>query len=250
MITTLNIPAPSDGDRDEPLVTLPRDEFLRDHIPEWSDGHPETLERWGTMARQETQGRGFEALAWYQSFRTGHKWGIVIRRAGVRGLGHHLQSSTGQSVSRSLKAAFRALYEHELFHFQVDCGYLKLETAGQVSIDSYDPASGSSPYMVSRNIHLPWDHLEEALANLRAVKEAKKEFRPALKSFMSDSPPGYRDFAKFASGPSQRKALDALFNLTETSIDRKPLVTGIGRVIDLRDPVLNGNHVPVYLRLD
>ena len=250
MITVVDIPPGQPGDPDEPLVRLPRDEFLRENIPEWTENFGTALEISSRSSQEQWRQRGIEALAEYRSFRHGNKWGIVIRRSGVRGLGHRLHLETGLPLNRCLKAAFRALYEHELFHFQVDCGYLRLESVGIQSIGAKERTGYGDLYGLSRKLFQPWDQLEEALANARSISRSKREFRAALKSAFQECPPGYRDFGQFRTGAAFQKGLDALFNLSEPILDRKVAASGVGRVIDPNDSEINGQHVPVYLRLD
>jgi hypothetical protein len=193
---------------------------------------------------------GLDQLARYQTFRDGNGWGIHIRRHGVVGMAHHLHVESGMSVRRSIKAAFRCLYEHELFHFQVDCAYLKLETAGRTSVPQSSIFGPNSLYRHSRSLFATWDPLEEALANACAFREAKPEFQGALRTFLREGPFGYKDFEHFLPKRKFDNALHGLFNLTEKSIGREGLSSGVGSLIDLKDKGLNGAHVPTYLVLD
>ena len=231
-------------------VTLPRDAFLAEHIEEWRTADSERLQRMGRLVETEARQRGLDILAFYKSFRDGTDWGIHIRRVGILGVAHHLHSVSGLPVQRSIKAAYRLLFEHELFHFQVDCGYFKLETAGRPDLKIGDLPSAKGPYHVSRSVMTPWDPLEEALANARAIHRSKPEFKSAARDFLKGLPPGYRDFARFSKIKDFRNGLGAVFNLTSKSLERPALATGLGSVIDLDDRELNGLFVPVYLILD
>lgn len=241
---------PPEKDPSRVRVTLPRDAFLAEYIEEWRTAEPGQLQRMGRLVEAEARQRGLDILAFYKSFRDGSDWGIHIRRIGIVGVAHHLHSFSGLSVQRSIKAAYRLLFEHELFHFQVDCGYFKLETAGRPDIKIVDLMSTKGPYRVSRSVMTPWDPLEEALANARAIHRAKPEFKAAARNFLKGLPPGYRDFGGFSKAKDFRNGLDALFNLTSKSLERTALTTGLGSLIDLDDRELNGFFVPVYLILD
>lgn len=232
------------------LVSLPRDEFLARHIPEMTSGRSDEMTRKGRQAEVEVEREGLDRLAWYKSFRLGGDWGIHIRRQGVVGFASHLSATSGKAVDRSIKAAFRCLYEHELFHFQVDCAYLKLETGGRLSIDEKEVFGPKSLYFTTRKAFKAWDPLEEALANAQAVRRAKPKFQDAVKAFLLKGPVGYKDFGQFVTNEAFREALDSLFNVTSQSLLREALSSGVGSLVDVEDKELNGQHVPTYLELD
>jgi len=252
MITPLTIREPEPELAGEVLVTLPLESFLAEFIPAWRTESREELVGAGREADELNRNRGIDQLAYYRSFRHGPGWGIHIKRHGIIGLAHHIVSSSSKStpVQRSIKAAYKILYQHELFHFQVDCAYLKLETAGRSSIDEQLVIGNHSLYLQSRIPSDGYDPLEEALANARAIRDTKTEYKSSVGSFMKKSPPGYRDFGRFSSKQAFFNGLDSLFNLTESGLDRSATYRGIGTLVDLDDETLNGHHVPVYLILD
>lgn len=253
MITPLPIPEPEPELPGAVLVTLPLESFLADFIPAWRVESREELVGAGRrVAGEMNENRGIDQLAFYRSFRHGPGWGIHIKRHGILGLAHHIVSTSSKStpVQRSIKAAYKILYQHELFHFQVDCAFHKLETAGRSSIDVSRLRGKDSLYRQSRGPSDWYDPLEEALANARAIRDTKTEYKQSVASFMKKSPTGYRDFGQFSSKQAFFNGLDSLFNLTESGLDRAATYRGIGTLVDLDDDILNGRHVPVYLILD
>lgn len=252
MITRLLISEPEPELPGAVLVTLPLESFLADFIPAWRAKSREELLGAGRVAGEMNENRGIDQLAFYRSFRHGPGWGIHIKRHGILGLAHHIVSTSSKStpVQRSIKAAYKILYQHELFHFQVDCAYHKLETAGRPSIDESRLVGNDSLYLQSRGPSDWYDPLEEALANARAIRDTKMEYRSSVARFMKKSPTGYRDFGQFSSKQAFFNGLDSLFNLTESGLDRAATYRGIGALVDLQDEMLNDQHVPVYLILD
>ena len=252
MITPLTMPEPAPELAGEVLVTLPLESFLAEFIPTWRTESREELVGAGGEADELNRNSGIDQLAYYRSFRHGQGWGIHIKRHGILGLAHHIVSSSSKStpVQRSIKAAYKILYQHELFHFQVDCAYHKLETAGRSSIDEQLVVGDQSLYLQSHITPDGYDRLEEALANARAIRDTKTEYKSSVASFMKKSPPGYRDFDRFSSKRAFFEGLDSLFNLMESGLGRSATYRGIGTLVDLDDEILNDHHVPVYLILD
>jgi hypothetical protein len=223
-------------------VEQPIDEFILRQFeitnPRWLDEN-----RW---AAEETlsgiQQGGIETLAWYTSFRSSHVWGIFIRRSAIRGFTYQFATKTGEPLQQCLRAASKALYRHELFHFQVDCAYLKLD-----ELAAAHSLSGDDPYLQSRNMNKPWDDLEEALANARSLYKTRHPFKTELTRILKTSPHGYRDFGKYRSKKEFFAAVDQLISQPHASLRNNPGLHGIRALVDLEDSILNGQHVPVYL---
>ena len=223
-------------------VEQPIDEFILRQFeitnPRWLDEN-----RW---AAEETLSRiqqgGIETLAWYTSFRSSHVWGIFIRRSAIRGFTYQFATKTGEPLQQCLRAASKVLYRHELFHFQVDCAYLKLD-----ELAIAHSLTGPDSYQQSRSMNKPWDDLEEALANARSLHKTSRPFKTELSRILKTSPHGYRDFGKYRSKSDFMAGLDQLMSHPDSNLRKQPGVHGIGVLVDLKDSILNGQHVPIYL---
>lgn len=223
-------------------VEPPIDEFLLRQFEttdaRWLDENRWTAEEMLGGIKQE----GIDILAWYTSFRSSRNWGIFIRRYAIKGFAHQFATKTGQPLQHCLRAAYEVLYGHELFHFQVDCGYLKLD-----ELASAHSLTGSGSYQKSRILNKPWDDLEEALANARSLHKTRRPFKSELTQIFNTSPHGYRDFGQYRSKLDFMAALDQLMSQPDSNLRKQPGIHGIGVLVDLEDSVLNGQHVPVYL---
>ena len=223
-------------------VEPPIDEFLLRQFeitnPRWLDENRWTVDETLSGIQQG----GVETLAWYTSFRSAHVWGIFIRRSAIKGLTYQFATKTGELPQHCLRAAYKVLYRHELFHFQVDCAYLKLD-----ELAAAHSLSGDDPYLQSRKSNKPWDDLEEALANARSLYRTRRPFRSELTRILKTSPHGYRDFGKYRSKQDFMAGVDQLLSQPHAGLRSNPGLHGISALVDLEDSILNGQHVPVYL---
>ena len=223
-------------------VEPPIDEFLLRQFekidPRWLDENHWIAEE----ALGEIKQSGIDVLAWYTSFRRSQVWGIFIRRSAIKGLTYQFATKTGELPQHCLRAAYEVLYSHELFHFQVDCAYLKLD-----ELAAAHSLSGVDPYLQSRMMNKPWDDLEEALANARSLYRTRRPFRSELTRILKTSPHGYRDFGKYRSKQDFMAGVDQLLSQPHAGLRSNPGLHGISALVDLEDSILNGQHVPVYL---
>ena len=223
-------------------VDPPIDEFLLRQFetidPRWLDENHWIAEE----ALGEIKQSGIDVLAWYTSFRSNQVWGIFIRRSAIKGLTYQFATKTGELPQHCLRAAYEVLYVHELFHFQVDCAYLKLD-----ELAAAHSLSGDDPYLQSRLMNKPWDDLEEALANARSLYKTRRPFRSELTRILKTSPRGYRDFGKYRSKQDFMAGVDQLLSQPRAGLRSNAGLHGISALVDLEDSILNGHHVPVYL---
>jgi len=236
---------PDDGltdPRGYSAVELPIDEFLLSEFGEMDSRWIDQNRRMGEETLGEIERSGIDVLAWYSSFRHHTVWGIFIRRYAIKGFAYQFAIKTGQPLQHCLRAAYEVLYGHELFHFQVDCGYLKLD-----ELASAHSLTGSGSYQKSRIQNKPWDDLEEALANARSLHKTRRPFKSELTRIFNTSPHGYRDFSQYRSKLDFMAALDRLMSQPDSNLRKQPVIHGIGVLVDLEDSILNGQHVPVYL---
>ena len=236
---------PDDGlidPRGYSLVELPIGEFLLSEFGEMDSRWIDENRRIGEETLGEIERSGIDVLAWYSSFRHHTVWGIFIRRSAIKGFAYQFVTKTGQPLQHCLRAAYEVLYGHELLHFQVDCGYLKLD-----ELVAAHSLSGSDPYLQSRDLNQPWDDLEEALANARTLYKTRGLFKPELARILKNSPHGYRDFGQYRFKIDFMAALDRLMLQPNSKLRGQPGIHGVGVLIDLEDSILNGQHVPVYL---
>ncbi len=111
---------------------------------------------------------GWDAIAWYLSFRYGSNWGIYVTQEGVRHLSNTLKKfMEGRNITLEYSdikfISYRMLYFHELFHFKLDYFALQLEQSEQ------KPLKLSYSKWARKQKH---DHsvVEEVAANLFACK--------------------------------------------------------------------------------
>jgi len=249
----------SQPDSDKSLVEGDIDTALNEHVPEWTSSDVRDIEMYGEQVSELNESRGVEALASYRSFRRGGSWGITINRTGIQGIAWILHSKTGLAPKVCIKTAYRVLYAHERFHFQVDCAYLSLELWMKHLDGNLDPMSDGSLYLRSRNRFPTYDPLEEALANARAWRYLNKELmkpkRPTsnlhllqhIEAFLLNSPTGYRDFEKFSGTEKFFAGLDSLMS-PGVDLTRKPRAGGFKLLVDLDNSKINGNYVPTYIQ--
>jgi len=148
----------------------------------------------GGEIRTSVQHRGVEALAWYMTFHVkGVQWGIHIPMSSIVYLAIDTFGSLTTDWLTKLRIAFRALHQHELFHFAVD--YMSAQWEAITSRPCHRPARGlkdpGAGYIL----------LEEELANAHMIRALWKGDSAlmvkgrtrALRSFVRQQPVGYRD---------------------------------------------------------
>src|SRR5262245_37786215 len=66
--------------------------------------------------------RGTDALAWYVTFHApGAQWGVYIPTSSLLYMATQVFGRLKMDLESRIRIAFRALHQHELFHFAVDC---------------------------------------------------------------------------------------------------------------------------------
>ena len=239
------------------------DTALREFVPAWTTSTFHDVEIQAGRAREVNRSEGADMLATYRSFRRGGPWGITIKRSGIYGIAGilHQTSSLKIEPKHLIKTAYRLLYAHERFHFQVDCAYLTLELSVNGLSNTFDPIHGHNLYDTKRAHFAGYDRLEEALANARACRYIEKELTkvgkgpdrrkllPHIKNLLRDSPEGYRDFEFFSSKDKFFAGLDALV-APGTELHRTPLTSGFSRLVDLDNSKINSSYVPTYIHFD
>nr|AIF19546.1 hypothetical protein [uncultured marine group II/III euryarchaeote KM3_87_B04] len=152
---------------------------------------------------------GTEALAWYIPFHdTSSEWGIYIRDIGPRIIANRcFPALLKTDPNEALGLAFDFLFAHEFFHHISEIACTTLENA-----DLSDPLYRLYfDRLVSGN---PDEVLEEALANSFALNFISgKQNKDAIRRFMDDCPPGYRDYGEFESEPNFEKGLNWLASM-------------------------------------
>jgi hypothetical protein len=149
----------------------------------------------GRVKRRSVLTRGVDALAYYCSFhQRGRQWGIYVNATGVLYLSATVFDHLPVDLNTKLQISFRALHQHELFHFAVD--YMVSQWEAILDKACYvparqrlrDPAAG---YIVR----------EEELANahmIRAMRGGHRQLRvrartESLRRFVQTQPAGYKD---------------------------------------------------------
>lgn len=151
----------------------------------------------GGILGEAIQRHGFEAIAFYKSFRQKGckpyygKWGIFYLEQGLDLLAQLISIQTSDNFHESNKLGLEFLYCHEKYHYLVDVLALGIE----------------SP--LAKHLYLPFRHayrnhgsqcVEEALANANAWQWAQKKDKtfPGIssfaKDFMKNQPNAYNRF--------------------------------------------------------
>lgn len=147
----------------------------------------------GQRIRQSVLLHGVEALAWYMPFHApGAQWGVYIPVSSLVYMAGEILARPNAGAEEKLRLAFRALHQHELFHFATE--YMSSQWEAITGQPCYKPARAlkDSDNDPMRGYILQ----EEELANghmLRACRRRIPGGTGALRRFVLDSPPGYRD---------------------------------------------------------
>lgn len=173
-----------------------------------------------TLGRGAISKHGIEALAFYKSFRYRAsrpypgKWGIFYLEEGVNLVSNliSIYVPSGQINPKTLGLEF--LRRHEIYHYLVDVSALSIE-----------PPMAKHLYLPFRHAYLNCSShcVEEALANLRAWKWAKKYNKSNngllsfTEDFMKGQPNAYR---RFADDPRILNA-ELACNLVDQNFGRK-----------------------------
>ena len=112
----------------------------------------------GGPIRRSIQTKGTDGLAWYTTFHAiGAQWGIYIPVSSIFYLTSNVFNKLDTDWDTKFRIAFRALHQHELFHFAVD--YLTSQ---------WEAFTGKPCHKPARRLKNPekgYNILEETLAN-------------------------------------------------------------------------------------
>lgn len=162
----------------------------------FSDGFPEEIER----------------CAFYRTFRAGGDWGVYIGLNCWFNIARCLYFS-GLTAEVAAREAFRLLYRHEYFHFDVDRVVTYLERV------VFRATGYGHHFWTTYHMKNNPSRLEEALANAYAYEHAGKglkkseeaKVKKVIGALMSGQAVGYRDY-KEALGKNKTPARDALLS--------------------------------------
>jgi hypothetical protein len=152
----------------------------------------------GTRIRRSVElERGTDALAWYVTFHAkGVQWGIYMPLTSIAWMMQSVFGGLRVDWKAKFQVAFRALHQHELFHFAVD--YMAAQWEGMVGSACFHPARSL------RDPARKYILLEEKMANAHMIRSfwggpAGLKIRgrmDALRQFTKKQPPGYCDGGK------------------------------------------------------
>ena len=149
----------------------------------------------GEDIRRSVLKKGVDALAFYFPFhQRGTQWGIHIYATSLLYMAEKVFDHLPVDFDVKLRLSFRALHQHELFHFAVD--YVTSQFEGILADPVYAPARSRL-----RDATAGYIVLEEELANahmIRAMRGGHKDTRvksrtSALRQFVEMQPAGYID---------------------------------------------------------
>jgi hypothetical protein len=160
----------------------------------------------GEQLKQAVLVRGVDALAWYVTFHVrGAQWGVYIPISGLLYMIANVFRPLPADSAAKMKIAFRALHQHELFHFAVD--YMSAQ---------WEAITGQACHRPARALRDPvagYILREEELANAHMIRSLRgglaalkvRGRTEALRQFTRLQPVGYRD----AERSTRRVAFDA-----------------------------------------
>lgn len=143
--------------------------------------------------------RGMDALGWYSSYHVrGGQWGVYIKVSGLLYLVQKAFSGLDLEPIARIQLAFRAILDHELFHFATDYAVGQTELA---LVHAW-----WIPFKTNKGDMTPPPYpIEEQLANaymLRRFRTGRKVRgkQEALRLFTEQQPAGYQDADQIKSG--------------------------------------------------
>lgn len=168
----------------EPIFQLP---------PAIENGVPKLGGNQEALIAQDVLLHGMDALGWYGSFHVrGRQWGIYVKVSGLLYLVQNAFAGLDVEPVAKIRLAFRAILDHELFHFATDYAISQTELAVHHAWWVPFKASGHDREQ------------EEKLANaymLRRFRTGPKlqGKQEALRFFTTQQPAGYKDAHKVKS---------------------------------------------------
>lgn len=152
----------------------------------------------GNELKRAMLAAGFQDPGWYMTFHARNvNPGIYIPISRVLAFTIAYFWDLPTDFWSKFKLAFRAIHQHELFHFGID--YMSAQWEAITST-----ACGLPAKKLLKNQKLGYNPLEEELANTQMLYSFRWANKPlnirgktaALKRFVKNSPPGYRDALK------------------------------------------------------
>lgn len=131
--------------------------------------------------------RGFEAIAWYESFHNEEDWGIFIRLAGLESVAQFVSAATDMPEEKAYLEAYKIITDHEVFHFAMDqrVAFWEIVTQKACSAVIRERKKQNSKRYIE---------VEEKLANSYMLGRQKdKNLRRAIEEWIKPHPPGYKD---------------------------------------------------------
>ncbi len=148
----------------------------------------------GEKIRQAVLERGVDALGWYVPFHAnGDQWGIYVPMSGIAHIMVDVIWDLQTDLLTKFRIAFRAIHQHELFHFAVE--YMAGQWEALTEKPCWNPARGLKD--ADRGYYL----LEEECANAHMMRSSlggRSSLRvarrtSAMREFVRRQPPGYRE---------------------------------------------------------
>jgi NADPH-dependent 7-cyano-7-deazaguanine reductase QueF-like protein len=162
--------------------------------------------------------RGTDGLAWYASFHwKGVQWGIYIPISSVMYMVSDVFNNLNTDFWTKFKIGFRALHQHELFHFATD--YICSQWEVITGKPCHRPAKKEL-----KDLDLNYNLMEEMLANSHMIRSfwgGKASLKTggrakALRDFVKLQPPGYNSGGECVS---DRKFADYCEWLARTYVE-------------------------------
>ena len=148
----------------------------------------------GDKIRQAVLANGVDGLGWYVPFHAkGAQWGIYVPMSGIAHIVVDVVWGLQTDLLTKFRIAFRAIHQHELFHFATE--YM----AGQWEALTEKPCW--LPARQLKDTARGYILLEEECANthmMRSFLGGRSSLRvegriPSMKNFVRKQPPGYRE---------------------------------------------------------
>jgi len=160
----------------------------------------------GKQLEQSVLVKGVDGLAWYVNFHVkGAQWGVYIPTSGLAYMMVRVFGRLPVNSDTKMKIAFRALHQHELFHFAVD--YMSAQWEAITGHACHRPARALKDSVAGYILR------EEELANAHMIRSLRggsaalkvRGRSEALRLFTRRQPAGYQD----AERSTRRVAFDA-----------------------------------------
>jgi hypothetical protein len=169
----------------------------------------------GDEIQRAVEIRGIDALGWYMSFHyVGAQWGIYLPVSGILFMATRVFNNIDAPIFTKIQMSIRAIHQHELFHFAADYMSSQLELLTESAC--FNPSREMKDYDLG---YIPE---EEKLANANMIRSFwGRRFRgktAALRNFVLDSPPGYRDGGKVTNHKAFNSACNELGRIYAASV--------------------------------